>query len=104
MKSIVKKVIIYSMVGIMQLGIGASVIEASPKHYDNHYQRYNEHHKSREQRIREENQRYGCERQRRHNEEEREWREREQREKEHHEEIMRMIGGLAILAIVLDNN
>jgi hypothetical protein len=104
-KSIVKKVFIYSMVGIMQLGIGASVIEASPKHYDNqHDQRYKAHYKSRDQRIREERQRYECEIQRRHYENEREWRERQQREKEHHEEIMRTLGGLAILAIILDNN
>ena len=34
MKSIFKKIAIYSMLGVMQLGIGASVIEASPQHRD----------------------------------------------------------------------
>ena len=30
MKNIVKKIAIFSMVGMMQIGLGASVIEASP--------------------------------------------------------------------------
>ena len=34
MKNIVKKIVIYSMVGILNLGLGASVIEASPRHDD----------------------------------------------------------------------
>ncbi len=30
MKNVVKKIMIYSMVGMMQIGLGATVIEASP--------------------------------------------------------------------------
>ncbi|CUH97198.1 hypothetical protein P22_3325 [Propionispora sp. 2/2-37] len=70
MNKLAKKVIVYSLVGLMQFGFGASVIEASPRHHDGH--RY------------EDSQR--------------------EREREHHEEIMRTLGGLAILGIVLHNN
>ena len=42
MKNIVKKLVIYSMVGVLNLGLGASVIEASPWHDDND-QRYEQH-------------------------------------------------------------
>jgi hypothetical protein len=34
MKNIVKKIAIFSLVGIMQVGLGAAVIEASPLHSD----------------------------------------------------------------------
>lgn len=105
MNKLVKKVIIYSMVGIMQIGFGASIIEASPRD-NNRYQeqRYEDNHKNREQKIREENERHEREMQRRHNESERGWHDRQEREKDHHEEIMRTLGGLALLAIVLHNN
>ncbi|CUH96844.1 hypothetical protein P22_2955 [Propionispora sp. 2/2-37] len=103
MNKLAKKVIVYSLVGIMQFGFGASVIEASPRdHHD--WQAHHRYDKDREQRIREENRRHEREMRRRHHESEREWRERQQREKEHHEEIMRTLGGLAILGIILSNN
>ena len=34
MNNIVKKIMIYSLAGIMQLGLGATIIEASPLHND----------------------------------------------------------------------
>ena len=40
MKKIVKKVVVYSMVGLLNLGLGASVIEASPWHDNRDNQRY----------------------------------------------------------------
>ena len=105
MNKVAKKVIIYSMVGIMQIGFGASVLEASPRHDDgDRWHRYEERQHDRDRKIREENERHEREMQRRHNEEEREWRERQDREKEHHEEIMRTLGGLALLAVILHNN
>jgi len=101
MNNIVKKGIIYSMLGIMQLGIGASVIEASPRHND--HQRYEHHQSNRDHRIQEERERHEREMQRREHEEEREWQERQDREKAHHEEVMRTIGGLALLYILANN-
>lgn len=101
MKSIAKKIVIYSMIGIMQVGLGASVIEASPRHHNNHHeQRYED----RQHRIQEENRRHEREMMRRAHEDERHWRERQDREKAHHEEVMRTIGGLALLYILTNNN
>lgn len=102
MNKLVKKGIIFSMLGIMQLGIGASVIEASPRHNDQRY----EHHwndRDRDHRIQEERERHEREMQRREHEEEREWKERQDRERAHHEEVMRTIGGLALLYILTNN-
>lgn len=104
MNKLAKKVIVYSLVGIMQIGFGASVIEASPRDYQHDRQEQHRRDKDREHRIREENRRHEQEMRRRHHESEREWRDRQQREKDHHEEIMRTLGGLAILGIILSNN
>ncbi len=103
MNSIVKKGIIFSMLGIMQLGIGASVIEASPRHDNRHEQRYEKKHDNRDHRIKEERKRHDREMKRRDHENEREWKERQAREKAHHEEVMRTIGGLALLYIIANN-
>ena len=108
MNSLIKKTIVYSMVGIMQFGLGAATLEASPRHDDRQAEaRYEDDHDrrdhDRQKRIREERKRHEREMRRHHNENEREWRERQEREKAHHEEIMRTLGGLAILAIILNN-
>ena len=105
MKNIVKKTIIVALVGIMQVGIGAATIEASPR-YDN-AQRYesrdNRHDSDREQKIRAEKERHEREMKRHPGESDREWRDRQDREKAHHEEVMRTLGALAVLAVVLHN-
>ena len=105
MKNMIKKSIIVALVGIMQVGIGAATIEASPRHdnaprYESHD---NRHDQDREQRIREEKERHEREMQRRDFESERDWKERQDREKAHHEEVMRTLGALAVLAVVLHN-
>ncbi|EIW21717.1 hypothetical protein [Pelosinus fermentans] len=97
MKSFVKKGIIYSLIGIMQLGIGASVIEASPKHENRHHK---QHWDNRDHEIQEERARHEREMERRDHEEEWQWKERQEREKEHHEEVMRTLGGIALLYIL----
>jgi membrane protein involved in colicin uptake len=105
MQRIVKKVAIYSMVGLMQIGFGASIIEASPLHidsypvqeqYDRHDQRPDWHdrerfERERHERERIENQRHEREMRRRPHESRREWRERQHRENERHERELRMI-------------
>ena len=106
MKNMIKKTIIVALVGIMQVGIGAATIEASPRH-DNapRYESQDDRHDpDREQKIRDEKERHGREMERRPGEAEREWRERQDKEKAHHEEEMRALGALAVLAVVLHNH
>lgn len=111
MKNIAKKIVIYSMVGLLQIGLGASVIEASPRHDDKDHQRYEqrkEHNRrieeekrrqEREWRIQEENRRHEEAMRRHHHESEREWHERQERERERHENTVHEIeaGMLGIL-------
>lgn len=95
MKNIAKKAIIYSMVGIMQVGFSVSVIEASPQHspqqiiqLDNHD---NDRQREHDERLRQENERHEREMRRRDNESDQEWHERQKREKKRHEDALRDI-------------
>ena len=110
MKSITKKIAIYSMIGIMQIGFGASVIEASPlqndpspmqqgffrhggpgpDHHDrNRYERERHererYERERERRERIENDRHEREMRRRPHETKKQWRERQKYENERHQ-------------------
>ncbi len=93
MKNLTKKIMIYSIVGLMQVGLGTTVIEASPL-YNNGSQRIvqldNRHH-DRQQRQREENRRHEREMRRHHNEGEREWHDRQYRENRRHDDTMNQI-------------
>jgi membrane protein involved in colicin uptake len=106
MKNLVKKMGIYSMIGIMQIGFGASVIEASPLYKGSvSVQQQSDRHdrdQDRHERERVENERHEREMKRRPNEDERDWHERQQRENERHEENMRRIAH-DILDLILDN-
>lgn len=105
MKNIIKKIAIFSMAGLMQIGFGASIIEASPLHneivpmqqQDGRHNRDQDRH----ERERIENERHEREMKRRPNEGEREWHERQRHEKERHEENLRRIAH-DILDLVLD--
>jgi hypothetical protein len=95
-KRIAKKIMIYSLAGIIQIGIGTAVVAASPlysdgpqrlvqlddRHDDNDRQR--EHDK----RQREENERHEREMRRHDGESEREWHERQKRENERHKNAL----------------
>lgn len=104
MKSLVKKVIIYSMVGIMQVGFGASIIEASPLHSpqrivqfdDGDHNRERDQQREHDERMNKENERHEREMRRRDHESEREWRERQERENQRHEDALREIAALLI--------
>jgi hypothetical protein len=112
MKNIVKKIAIYSMIGMMQIGFGASVIEASPLHNNqgivqlngrdhNNNERQREH----DRREREENERHNREMQRRDHESDRDWHERQKRENKRHNNALREIAALLIgIAIGSSNN
>lgn len=101
MKNIVKKIAIYSMVGIMQIGLGASVIEASPLHndfpkpaaYEQHQDRYDHERmeQERHERKRIENERHEREMQRHPGESRKHWRERQKVENERHQHEMERI-------------
>ncbi len=105
MKSMAKKMVVFTMVGIMQIGFGASVMEASPLHdyyppvqsYDGHdrdhmeRERHERMERERHERERIENERHEREMRRRDHESRREWRERQRIENERHDEAMRRI-------------
>lgn len=111
MNQIVKKIAICSMIGMMQVGLGASVIEASPLHdgipsaqqYDRdqgrHEQDRRERHRHERQRI--EKERHERAMERRHHESYREWRERQRHENRRHDENMRRIAH-DILDLILE--
>ena len=109
MKSVIGKIAILSMVGMMQLGFGSSVIEASPvynggfQHVVQFDDRHNQerHDQDRHERERNENERHEREMRRRDHENDREWHERQRIENERHEENMRRIAH-DILELILD--
>lgn len=68
MKKIVKKIIVFSMIGILNIGLGTSAIEASARHGD-HNQQYDSHHD-----------------QRWHNDHDKQWRDHEREWKDHDRE------------------
>ena len=117
MKIVGKKVIIYSMLGIMQVGMCSSVAAAAPgplhnsgpqqivqlDRHDHHDNGRREH----DERMRRENERHEREMRRRHHESEREWRARQRHEDERHDNKVRDIAailiGIAIIAGASDN-
>ncbi|MBU2702249.1 biopolymer transport protein ExbB/TolQ [Sporomusaceae bacterium BoRhaA] len=84
MRKVVKKIIIYSMVGMMQIGLGATVLEASPWHNDDSQRIV-----QLDDRQQQENERHEWEMRRHHHESVREWHERQCRENERHERYIR---------------
>jgi hypothetical protein len=90
MNSLIKKTIIYSMVGLMQFGFFATVVEASPRQAEmSRYENRHDYHqrqlkREREHRLHEENKRHDREMRRRPFESKRAWHERQQREIERH--------------------
>ncbi len=93
MKSVARKVMIYSMVGVMQIGLGTAVVAASPLYNDGPQRivqlddRYHENYRQREhdEWRRHEIERHEREMRRRDRESYREWHERQEREMRYHE-------------------
>lgn len=110
MKNIGKKAIIYSMLGLMQVGMFSSVAAAAPgpmhdngtqrieylNHHDRHDHRDEERRRKHDERMRRENERHEREMRRRHHESEREWHERQERERERHDREVRDIAAILI--------
>ncbi len=101
MNSMTKKLMIYSLAGIMQVGLGAAtVVAASPLHIDDSQRivqldsgDYPENNRQREhdERQRQENERHEREMRRHHGESDRDWHERQRIENERHEHALRDI-------------
>ena len=107
-----KNIIIYSLVGALQFGIGAATLEASPRHDDREPDQRYEHHRydhdgdrerEREHRLERERDRHEREMLRREHENEWAWRERQRVENERHDRLVKDILGLAILGAILNN-
>lgn len=110
MKIIGKKVIIYSMLGLMQVGMFSAVAAAAPgplhndnsqriaylDRHDGHDNRDNDRRRQHDARLKKENERYEKAMKRRQHESEREWRERQERENERHDQALREIAALLI--------
>ncbi|VBB06932.1 Hypothetical protein LUCI_2174 [Lucifera butyrica] len=114
MKSIVKKLVIYSMAGIMQISFGAGIASASPifigpqqivRLDEGPHNRDNDRQREHDRRMQEENERHEREMQRRRGESDREWHERQERERHRHDEALNQIAALLIgIAIGSSNN
>jgi ABC-type Zn2+ transport system substrate-binding protein/surface adhesin len=92
MNGLVKKMMIYSMVGLMQVGFGTAVVAASPLYNDGPQQivqldRQSDH----DQRQHEENERHEREMRQHDGESDRDWHERQDRENERHNNTMNEI-------------
>ncbi|HWR45171.1 hypothetical protein [Sporomusa sp.] len=113
MKIVAKKVIVYSMLGLMQVSMFSSVAAAAPGPINNNgLQRIayldrddrhghdNDQKRKHDERQREEKERHEREMKRRPHESEHEWRERQEREKERHENVLREIAALLIGIVI----
>jgi len=92
MNKIMKKVTVFSMIGLMQVGLGVSVIEASP--FQPGSQRFEQ--QQRDDRIKAENERHEREMKRRPHESKKDWHQRQKQEKERHQKAIRDIAALLI--------
>jgi hypothetical protein len=104
-KSIIKKVVVYSMVGLLQIGSGASIVLASPIHNDSQrfvqlnngdHGRDHDRQRQHDERIRYENLRHEREMRRHDNESYRHWRDRQEWERRRHDDAMRDIAAILI--------
>ena len=100
MRNATKKIMIYSMVGLMQFGLGATVIEASPLYndgssrivqLDREYDHGGDRHRDREERRHRENYRHEREMRRHDYENDRDWNDRQWRENQRHDNTMNEI-------------
>jgi hypothetical protein len=96
MISIAKKIMIYSLAGIIQVSFGITFIEASPLYNDSPQKLvqlddgYHENDRQREhtKQLREENERHEREMRRRDHESDRDYHERQKRENKRHEDAL----------------
>jgi hypothetical protein len=113
MKILAQKTLIYSMIGLMQVGLFASIAEAATFHNNSSQQvvQFNSRHdrdrdrdqdrqREHDKRLRKENERHEREMRRRPHERERDWHERQERERERHDRELRDIAALLIGIVI----
>ncbi len=99
---------IYSLAGVMQVGLGATAMAASPVHIDDsqrfvqldNRQHDSDRQREHDERLRQENERHEKEMQRRDHESEREWHERQERENQRHENELHDIAAFLLGAAI----
>ncbi|MBP2653562.1 MAG: hypothetical protein H6Q73_1131 [Firmicutes bacterium] len=105
MNNITKKIMFYSLAGIMQFGLGATVIEAIPLYnedsqrivqLDDRRQPDNDRQRKHDERQREENERHEREMRRHDGESDRDWHERQERENRRHNDALRDISNILL--------
>jgi hypothetical protein len=114
MNKIAKKVVIFSLVGLLQAGLGTAVLEASPRqapppqaHADREAQEHrmqaekDRHEQERQHRLQAERERHDREMVRHQHESEWAWRERQREENERHDRMVRDIMAAAVVYAVL---
>ncbi|MBP2651803.1 MAG: hypothetical protein H6Q74_2628 [Firmicutes bacterium] len=104
MKNVAKKMMIYSLAGIMQIGFGTAVLEAAP--YDGGSQQIiqvkdgdqsnNDQRRKHDDKQREENERHEREMRRHPGESDQEWHDRQDRENKRHNDALRDIANILI--------
>jgi TolA-binding protein len=115
MNGLAKKVIVYSLIGCLQFGVGATAVEAASRHDDNRQRQEQRMHeqRERERRQHEEERRIQEQRERerrQHEERERERRHQEEMRRHHHEDrddddnTLRDVGLGLILLTILANS
>ncbi|CUH95042.1 hypothetical protein P22_1111 [Propionispora sp. 2/2-37] len=97
MKKPLQKVIVFSLLGLFQLGLAASAAEASPLHLTNRLDQQQSYQAApqgtnQQERERLENERHQREMKRRPNESDREWEKRQKQEIQRHQDELRQIG------------
>jgi len=114
-KNLGKKIMIVTMIGVMQAGFSAAVLEASPFHNNHAVVQYDDNQDTQgppprdpqvdhDERFRKENERHEREMRRHDHESEREWQERQERERQQHEDNLREIEALVIGIIIGSSN
>jgi len=94
MRSITKKILIYSLISIMHAGLGATVMEAAPLYNDSPQQiRLNSSQNQRDEQQRQENIRHQIASQRRPNENDQSWQNRQRHENQQHDNTISEIDG-----------
>ncbi|QDR79591.1 hypothetical protein [Sporomusa termitida] len=110
MKMAMKKIIVYSMLGLLQVGMFSSVAAAAPgslhnngsqrianlDRNDHDHKRNEDRRRNHDERKRQEKERHEREMKRRPHESNREWKERQEREKDRHDKALREIAALLI--------
>jgi len=94
MRSITKKILIYSLISIMHVGLGTTVMEAASLYPESPQQiRLDNDQNQQDERQRQENIRHQIASQRRPNENDQNWQDRQRHENQQHDNTMSEIDG-----------